>query len=117
MRTLGRFLVRALIVAVIMAVGAAFALRAFDQPFRGYTGPEVFVDIPQGTGVAAIGHRLVQAGVIKHDWAFRYAVWRRGAARTHRRRGRRRREGNRFRDGRFIDRLGPAHFRTALLGQ
>ena len=57
-------------------------LRSLDQPYQGYTEPEIFVDIPHGLGVSAIGHRLVEAGVIKSDWAFRLAVWRRGAART-----------------------------------
>lgn len=78
MRTLGRLLV----VAVLVAAGAAYAVRSLNQPFQGYTEPEIFVDIPPGLGVAAIGHRLVGAGVIKSDWAFRLAVWRRGAART-----------------------------------
>jgi UPF0755 protein len=77
-----RTLVRLLVVAVLVAAGAAFAVRSLDQPFQGYGEPQIFVDIPQGLGVAAIGHRLVGAGVIKSDWAFRLAVWRRGAART-----------------------------------
>jgi len=77
-----RWLRRSLVVVLLLAGGGAFALRTLDQPYQGFTTPEVFVDIPQGTGVAAIGHRLVEAGVIKNDWAFRYAVWRRGAART-----------------------------------
>jgi UPF0755 protein len=75
MRTLLKLLFLALVVAAI----GAFAVRSLDQPFQGFTEPEVFVDIPQGTGVAAIGHRLVEAGVVKSDWAFRLAVWRRGA--------------------------------------
>ena len=39
------------------------------------------MDIPHGLGVAAIGHRLVESGVIKSDWAFRLAA---GAARPGR---------------------------------
>jgi UPF0755 protein len=77
-----RVLARLLVVAVLVAAGGAFAVRSLNQPFQGYTEPEIFVDIPPGLGVAAIGHRLVGAGVIKSDWAFRLAVWRRGAART-----------------------------------
>jgi UPF0755 protein len=77
-----RTLLRLLVVAALLAAGAAFALRSLDQPYQGFTEPEIFVDIPQGTGVAAIGHRLVEAGVVKSDWAFRFAVWRRGAAKT-----------------------------------
>jgi UPF0755 protein len=77
-----RTLVRLLVVALILGAGVAFGLRQLDGPYRGFTEDEIFVDIPQGLGVAAIGHRLVEAGVIRNDWAFRFAVWRRGAART-----------------------------------
>jgi UPF0755 protein len=77
-----RTLLRLLVLAVVVAAVGAFAVRSLNQPFQGYTEPEIFVDIPPGLGVAAIGHRLVGAGVIKNDWAFRLAVWRRGAART-----------------------------------
>jgi UPF0755 protein len=77
-----RALLRLLVIAVIVGAVAAVGLRSLDQPFRGYPEPEIFVDIPQGLGVAAIGHRLVESGVVKNDWAFRLAVWRRGAART-----------------------------------
>ncbi len=77
-----RVLLRLLVAAVIVAVVGAVALRSLDQPHQGYTEPEVFVDIPSGLGVSAIGRRLVEAGVIKNDWAFRLAVWRRGATRT-----------------------------------
>jgi UPF0755 protein len=77
-----RALVRLLALAVVIAAVGAVAVRSLDQPFHGYAQPEVFVDIPPGAGVAAIGRRLVNAGVIKNDWAFRLAVWRRGAART-----------------------------------
>jgi UPF0755 protein len=77
-----RWLLRSLVVVLLLAGGGAFVLRSLDQPYQGFTEPEVFVDIPPGTGVAAIGHRLVEAGVVKSDWAFRFAVWRRTAART-----------------------------------
>ena len=77
-----RALIRLLVVAVIVAAVAAVGVRSLNQPYQGYTDPEIFVDVPHGLGVSAIGHRLVEAGVIKSDWAFRLAVWRRGAART-----------------------------------
>jgi UPF0755 protein len=77
-----RALVRLIVVAVVLAAVGAFAVRQLDRPYQGHAKPELFVDIPQGLGVSAIGHRLVGAGVIKSDWAFRLAVWRRGAART-----------------------------------
>ena len=77
-----RVLVRLLVLAVVVAAVGAVAVRSLNQPFQGYAEPEIFVDIPHGLGVSAIGHRLVESGVIKNDWAFRLAVWRRGAART-----------------------------------
>ena len=77
-----RALIRLLVLAVVVAAVGAVAVRSLNQPFQGYAEPEIFVDIPHGLGVAAIGHRLVESGVIKSDWAFRLAVWRRGAART-----------------------------------
>ncbi len=43
-----------LIVAVIVAAGAAAALWEVDRrvsaPFRSFAGEEVFVDVPPGTG-------------------------------------------------------------------
>ena len=77
-----RALVRLLVLAVVVAAVGAVAVRSLNQPYQGYAEPEIFVDIPHGLGVSAIGHRLVESGVIKSDWAFRLAVWRRGAART-----------------------------------
>jgi UPF0755 protein len=77
-----RALIRLLLVAVVVAAIAAVGVRSLNQPYQGYAEPEIFVDVPHGLGVSAIGHRLVESGVIKSDWAFRLAVWRRGAART-----------------------------------
>ena len=77
-----RALIRLIVLAVVLVAVGAVALRSLDQPYQGYAAPEIFVDIPHGLGVSAIGHRLVESGVIKNDWAFRLAVWRRGAART-----------------------------------
>jgi UPF0755 protein len=77
-----RTLLKLFVLAIVVAAVGAVAVRNLDQPYQGYTEPEIFVDVPQGLGVAAIGHRLVESGVIKSDWAFRLAVWRRGAART-----------------------------------
>jgi len=60
----------------------AAALRAVDAPFRGYDGTEQFVDIAPGTGTAAIGAQLVEAGVVSHPLIFRLALWRTGQARA-----------------------------------
>ena len=68
-----RALIRLLILAVVVAAVGAIVVRSLNQPFQGLPS-RIFVDIPHGLGVAAIGHRLVESGVIKSDWAFRLAV-------------------------------------------
>jgi len=76
---------RLAIFVLIVFIGAAAAatvwyLRA-QEPYRGYTGPEQFVEIPQGVGTRAIGDRLVAAGVVRDPLAFRVALWMSGRAR------------------------------------
>ena len=57
----------ALIVVLVLAGAGAFAgLRWLSESYKGFDTPEVFVEIPSGTGVNAIGHRLVEAGVIRN---------------------------------------------------
>ncbi len=50
-----RALIRLLVVAVVVAAVAAVGVRSLNQPYQGYTEPEIFVDIPHGRGVSAIG--------------------------------------------------------------
>jgi UPF0755 protein len=75
---------------LLVLVGLALALAAVEvwlvvrrvhTPYKGYAGAERFVEIPPGTSVAAIGYRLVEAGVIRDRLAYRYALWRTGAGR------------------------------------
>lgn len=67
------------VVGVVVVVGAAvlgamwFRVQA-NEPFRGYSGPEQFLEIGPGTSTAAIGRRLVEAGVVSSDVLFRAAV-------------------------------------------
>ena len=49
-----------------------------DEPHRGYSGAEVFVDIPSGTSTRDIGRQLVAAGVVPDERTFRIALWRSG---------------------------------------
>jgi UPF0755 protein len=67
------------VVLVIGAAGAAFTRTAIwgrlYEPFKGYPGEEQFVIVAPGTGTAAIGRRLVEAGVIRDELAFRAALW------------------------------------------
>jgi UPF0755 protein len=71
-----------LLIAIIATVGAAlyFAAR-FERPYKGYDGPEQFVEIPPGAPISVIGQRLIDAGVISNRAAFRYALWTTGQSR------------------------------------
>ncbi|MBI4476497.1 MAG: endolytic transglycosylase MltG [Acidobacteria bacterium] len=44
------------------------------QPFKGYAGPEQFVDIPPRTGTRAIARRLAAAGVVRDEFTFLIAL-------------------------------------------
>ena len=49
-----------------------------DESHRGYSGAEVFVEIPSGTSTRDIGRQLVAAGVVPDERIFRIALWRSG---------------------------------------
>jgi UPF0755 protein len=63
------------------ALGAFIFYGRARAPFRGYSGPEQFVEIPSGAGVRLIGERLVAAGVIRDQLTYRVAVLMNGNAR------------------------------------
>ena len=66
----------ALVVVVVGALFAGMALRGhLYNPYKGYEGAEQFVVIAPGTGTAAIRRRLVDAGIIRDEVAFRAALW------------------------------------------
>jgi UPF0755 protein len=81
-----RWIKRLLILFVLLAVaigGAGYWLYSRTiEPYRGYNEPEVFVDIPAGTGPNAIGQRLIAAGVVRDDLTFRAALLVSGRARA-----------------------------------
>lgn len=62
-----------LIVAIAAGVGRWFLL-SFDEPYKGFSDEEVFIDIPAGTGPRAIGRRLTEAGVVRSELTFRAAL-------------------------------------------
>ncbi len=64
-----------LVMALAAGAGATWVYLGVEQPYRGYTLDEQFVDIPGGLGTKAIGARLVAAGVIRDSLAFRAALW------------------------------------------
>lgn len=71
-----------LILVVLLAGFVAIRIvLAEASPFKGYEGPEQFVDIPQGSGPASIGRRLSDAGVIRDTLGFRYEIVRSGLGR------------------------------------
>jgi UPF0755 protein len=69
-----------LAVVVLLAVfgmGTASAFLLYSRmhaPFRGYSGSEQLVDVPQGEGTRAIGDRLTAAGVVSDALTFRVAL-------------------------------------------
>ncbi|HEX6216539.1 MAG TPA: endolytic transglycosylase MltG, partial [Vicinamibacterales bacterium] len=52
------------------------------EPYRGYSEPEVFVDIPPGSSTASIGNRLVDAGVVRDARTFQVGLWISGRSRS-----------------------------------
>jgi UPF0755 protein len=83
MKTLLRLL-GSLVLLAAVAAGAAAAviyLRT-GQPYRGYSGPERFVDIPPGSSTRAIGDRLVDAGIVRDPFTYRLSIWLSGQGRT-----------------------------------
>ncbi len=70
-----------LLIAAVFAAGAYFYWQV-GAPYRGFSAPEQFVEVPAGAGPAAIGRRLVEAGVIRNRVAWRLALLESGAARS-----------------------------------
>lgn len=72
-----------LLLVILIAAGGAAALlySRVHQPYRGFSGAEQFVEIPQGAGSRTIGDRLVRAGVVRDLATYRVAVWLSGQGR------------------------------------
>ena len=71
-----------LCVVLVVCAGAGWWLyTSVDRPFKGYDSPEQFVEIPQGSGSAAIAKRLADAGVVQDVNGFRLALWITGSGR------------------------------------
>lgn len=70
-----RRLIALLVLIVSLAAGGAWAVwRGLNEPYRGFTGGEVFVELPQGARSAEIAGRLADAGVVADALTFRIAV-------------------------------------------
>ena len=81
MRLLKYLLLLILIVLIVGGAAAYFGFNRVYQAYKGYEATEVFVDVPSGAGPAAIGARLVEAGVVADPVTFRGALWVSGHAR------------------------------------
>jgi UPF0755 protein len=69
-------------IALVLAGVAAWWVQArLDRPYRGFSEPEVFVELEAGAGIDAIGQQLIAAGVVADDWTFRLAARLTGADR------------------------------------
>jgi UPF0755 protein len=76
-KTLGVIVVLAIALA---AAGAYVLVRRVYEPYQGYQH-EQLLEIPSGSGPAAIGRTLVGAGVVRDELTFRMALWLSGNAR------------------------------------
>jgi UPF0755 protein len=70
-----------LVAAIAAAVFATSTYRRMQEPYKGYTADERFVEIPQGSSAPEIGRRLVDAGIVRDPLTFRVALWQAGEAR------------------------------------
>jgi UPF0755 protein len=80
-----RWVIRLGILLAVLAVVAGAAgwtlYQRTQEPFRGYSTPEQFVDVASGQGSMAIGRRLVEAGIVRDELTFRVALLMSGRAR------------------------------------
>ena len=82
MRWIKRLIVLLVLLAIVAAAGGWWMYARITEPYRAWTEPEVFVDIPPGSGPARIGDRLVSAGVGRDSLTFRAALLLSGRARA-----------------------------------
>lgn len=62
------------VLAAFAAGGGYWMWQTMDVPYRGFTEPELFVDVPVGARTADIAGRLAAVGVIEDALVFRIAV-------------------------------------------
>jgi UPF0755 protein len=70
-----RLLAICLFAFVVTAGLVGWGYLRLTQPYRGFSAPETFVDLPMGTGVAEIARRLAAAGVVPDAETFRLAAY------------------------------------------
>ncbi|HXT31427.1 MAG TPA: endolytic transglycosylase MltG [Vicinamibacterales bacterium] len=70
-----RLLLFVILLLVVCAAGATWFYLGVNRPYKGYAESEQFVEIPPGSGTAAIARRLTDAGVVTDVNTFRLALW------------------------------------------
>ena len=73
-----------LILVLIVATGAGYVYvisPRLNEPYRGYSGNEQFIEIATGAGPRSIGETLITNGIIRDETTFRLALWLSGDAR------------------------------------
>ena len=77
-----RFIKWGVLLLLVAALGVGYWFYSgLQRPYQGFEGAEQFVDIPPGTGTAAMARRLADAGVVRSPETFRLAVWMKGSGR------------------------------------
>ena len=81
--TFALLFVFAVVIPVGTAVfGAMYLYIRMGDPYKGYGTPDTFVEIPPGASAADIRSRLVDAGIVRDEYVFRFALWWSGEARN-----------------------------------
>jgi UPF0755 protein len=73
-KTVGLVAILVVLAIVAVGIGGSVVLGRINEPYKGYTAQEEFVEIPQGAGTSEIRRRLIDAGVIRDEFAFRAAL-------------------------------------------
>ncbi len=81
-RTLGLLLLVVLVASAVAAFAGRLLWGRIQEPYKGYSADEQFVDVPPGSSAPEIGRRLIDAGIVRDTVAFRTALWWTGQARS-----------------------------------
>ena len=82
MRWIKRLFLLMFVTALVLGAGGWWIYSQVVEPYRGYSEPEVFVDIAPGSSTSSIGDRLVEAGVVRDSRTFQVALWISGRSRS-----------------------------------
>src|SRR5215471_6079314 len=77
-----RFFIVLLLLLIAVAAAGGYFYWQTQQPYRGYSSAEQFVEIPQGANTRSIGDLLVSSGVVRDQETYRLALWLSGRARA-----------------------------------